>query len=212
MEKEMDNIFYKNVNFNQSNEVIEKKENTLDYFVIYDEIKKLEKTMEEFEKKRKLYLKLIFTIPAMSITMGFVLSIGVAVFSNLENLTIQNFMETFLLQRNLYSFFIVPTLLGLYYSWAIGSTDYKEEKSILNIASLKLYFLKNTPEILRSREDLNEFFEKLSNYGEEMGKYIKKYKKGNWGMQERDMLAKDNIDTQTFENYLEEQTRKRKLS
>ncbi len=106
---------------------------------------------------------------------------------------------------------MAPLLLGLYYSWAIGTTDYQETKINLNVASLKLHFLKYNNELLRNREGLNEFFEKLSKYGEKIGKYMKKYKKGKWGIREKEMLAKDNLDIQVFENYLEEHTRKRKM-
>lgn len=38
----------------------------------------------------------------------------------------------------------------------------------------------------------------------------KNTKKGNRGIEEREMLIQDNIDPTTFENYLEEYTRKRK--
>ncbi len=213
MEKEMENLFYKdiNINSNRGGAVIEKKDNALDNFLVCDEIKVLENTIQELEEKRKSYAKLMFTIPTMSLAMGFTLSIGVAIFSTLENLTIQNFIENFLQPINLYSFYGVPILFGLYFPWAIGTTDYQAIKRLLNIASLKLYFLKNNHEILRSREDLNEFFEKISKYGEKIGKYMKKYEKGKWGMQEREMLVKDNLDIQIFENYLEEHTRKRKI-
>lgn len=163
------------------------------------------------EDIKQTSVRLMFTMPAISLGMGFTLSIGVAIFSTLENLTIQNFIENFLQTRNLYSFYIVPILFGFYYSWAIGTTDYPVVKRILNIASLQLYFLKNMQETLRNKEDLKERFEKLTKYGEKVGQYAKKYKKGKWGMQEREMLANDNIDTWTFENYLEEYTRKRKI-
>ncbi len=184
-------------------------ENTLDNFVFYEEIKKLEKKIEEWEAQRKSYAKLMFTIPTISLGAGFALSIGVAIFSTLENLTIQNFIEIFMQPINLYSFYVVPILLGLYYSWATGTTDYQAVKRILNIASLQLHFLKNNQENIRSGEDLEKLFEKLTKYGEKMDEYIKKYKKGKWGMPERESLAKDGIDTQSFENYLEEYTRKR---
>lgn len=211
MEKEIESIFYEDVNINQASEFIDKKDNALDSFFVCDEVKELENTIKELEEKRKSYVKLMFTIPTMSLAMGFTVSIGVAIFSTLENLTIQNFIENFLLPRNLYSFYGVSILFGLYFSWAIGTTDYQAIKRLLNIASLKLYFLKNNHAILRSREDLNEIFEKLFNYGEKIGKYIKKYKKGKWGIEERELLAKDNLDIQIFENYLEEHTRKRKI-
>lgn len=93
----------------------------------------------------------------------------------------------------------------------MGTTDYQDTKRILNIDSLKLYFLKNNQEFLRNREDLNELFEKLTKYGEKIEKYVKKYKRGKWGTQEREMLLEDNIDVQTFENYLEVYTRKRNI-
>ncbi len=211
MAKEMDNLFYQDININQVNTAINKKNSALDNFLICDEIKKLENTLAELEEKKKSCVRLMFTIPSMSLAMGFTLSVGVAIFSTLENLTIQNFIENLLIPRNLYSFYITPLLFGLYYSWAIGTTDYQEIKSKLNIASLKLYFLKNNYEMLRNRGDLNEFFEKLSKYGEKMVEYMKKYKQNKWGIQEREMLAKDNLDIQIFENYLEESTRKRKI-
>ncbi len=199
-------------NDNQSIKIEGSKANALDNFTICEEIKNLENKIEEWEEKRKSYARLMFTIPTMSIAMGFTLSIGVAIFSTLENLTIQNFIENFLQTRNLYSFYVVPILFGLYLSWATGTTDYLELKNILNTASLQLYFLKNTQGTLRNKEDLEELFEKLAKYGGKVGQYAKKYKKGKWGMQEREMLANDNIDTQTFENYLEEYTRKRNRS
>lgn len=211
MEKEIENIFYNDKNINQASEFMDKKENVLDNFLVYDEINKLENTIKELEEKRKSYAKLMFTMPAISLGMGFTLSIGVAIFSTLENLTIQNFIENFMLPRNLYSFYVVPLLFGLYLSWATGTTDYQAIKRLLNIASLKLHFLKYNHELLRSRKDLNELFEKLSKYGEKIEKYIKKYKKEKWGIKEREMLAKDNLDMQIFENYLEEHTRKRNI-
>ena len=186
------------------------KENALDNFVFYEEIKKLENKIEEWEAQRKSYAKLMFTIPAILLGMGFTLSVGMAIFSSLENLTIQNFIENFLLPINLFSFG-VPTLLGFCLSWATGTIDYPVIKRILNTASLRLHFLQNNQENIRSKEDLDELFEKLAKYGEKMEKYKKKYKKGKWGLQEREMLANDNIDTQTFENFLEEYTRKRKI-
>lgn len=207
----MDNLFYKDINTNQVSTIINKKDSFLDNFEIYDEIKKLENTLAELEEKKKSYAKLIFTIPTISLAMWFTLSIGVAIFSTLENLTFKNFIENLLLTGNLYSFYLIPSLFGLYFSWAIGTTDYQDIKRLLNIASLKLYFLKYNNELLISREDLNEFFEKISKYGEKIGKHMKKYKKGKWGIQEREMLIEDNLDIQIFENYLEEHTRKRKI-
>lgn len=202
-------IFMNLENHNSFSETEKATENTLDNFVFYEEIKKLEKKIEEWEAKRKSYVKLMFTISTKLLETGFALSIGVAIFSTLENLTIQNFIENFLQPINLYSFYVAPILLGLYYYWAIRTTDYQEVKRILNIASLQLHFLKNNLENIRSGEDIEKLFEKLTKYGEKMDKYIKKYKKGKWGMQERESLAKDGIDTQIFENYLEEYTRKR---
>lgn len=209
MEEKIENSLYKDINSNLINININKKNITLDNLTICDEIKKLENTIEELEKKKKSYARLLFTIPSVSLAMGFSLSIGVAFFSTLENLTIQNFIENLLLPRNLYSFYVVPILFGLYFSWATGTTDYHDIKRLLNIASLKLHFLKYNHELLRNREDLNEFFEKLSKYGEKIEKYRKQYEKGKWKIQEKEMLAKDNLDTQIFENYLEENTRKR---
>ena len=165
-------------------------ENTLNNFVFYEEIKKLEEKIEEWETKRKSYTKLMFTIPTKLFKMGFVLSIGVAIYSTLENLTIQNFIENFLQPINLCSFYVAPTLVGLYYYWAIRTTDYQEVKRILNIASLQLHFLKNNQENIRSGEDLEKLFEKLAKYGEKTDKYIKKYQKGKWGMQEKETEQK----------------------
>lgn len=196
-------------NYNSFSKPEKTTEIALDNFVFYEEIKKLEEKIEEWEVKRKSYAKLLFTIPTISLRAGFALSIGVALFSTLENLTIQNFIEAFIQPINLYSFYVAPILLGLYYYWAIETTDYQEVKRILNIASLQLHFLKNNQENIRSGEDLEKLFEKLTKYGEKMDKYIKKYKKGKWGIPERESLAKDGIDPQTFENYLEEYTRKR---
>ena len=211
MEKEMDNLFYKDINTNQVNTVINKKDNTLDNFVICDEIKKLEDTLKELEEKKKSYVRLMFTIPTISLAMWFTFSIGIAIFSTIENLTIQNFIENLFLPRNFYSCYVGSILFGIYYSWAIGTTDYQFTKMNLNIVSLKLHFLKYNHELLRSREDLNEFFEKLTKYGEKIGQCMKKYEKGKWGIKEREMIAKDNLNIQTFENYLEENTRKRKI-
>ena len=202
---------YKELKNNQAEERKQEKENVLDRFEISNEIKNLENKIEEYEQKRKGILRLMFATPTMSLAMGFTLSIGVAVFSSLENLTIQNFLENFLAERNLYSFYVVPTVFGLYYSWAIGTTDYSEIKRILNITSLQCYFLKNKQANIKESKDLKIFLEKLVTYGEKMGKYLQKYKHGKWGIEEREKLSKDNIDPQTFENYLEEYSRKRKM-
>ncbi len=91
MEKEMDNLFYKNINTNQVSTIINKKDNALDDFLLCDEIKDLENTIKELEEKRKSYVRLMFTMPTISLAMGFTLSIGVAIFSALENLTRFNF-------------------------------------------------------------------------------------------------------------------------
>lgn len=93
MEQEIENIFYNDVNANQESESIDKKGTFFNSFEICDEIKNLEDTIEDLERLRKSYARLMFTMPTISLAMGFTLSIGVAIFSTLENLTIQNFIE-----------------------------------------------------------------------------------------------------------------------
>lgn len=182
--------------------------NSLSPFDFYNEIKNLEKILEEWEEKRKSYIRLMFKLSLIGTSAGLAFALGIAFYYTLESFTIQSFLNTFFKFDTLKPIFAAMGLTS-YYVWAIATTEYKEEKEELNIASLKLHFLKKCEERI-TREELNVLYEKLAIYGEKIKKYAKKYNKGKWGMEERKMLIEDNINPKIFESFLEEYTRTRK--